>query len=201
MPPVEMEVTFMKIVVIGGSGLIGSKLVTKLRQHGHEAVAASPNSGVNTFTGEGRTERHLFMVEDIGSSPESRVFGQKTGAHDFENGQPPCSCECQNTLRNYSRSHTYQGLRGALRYRLADRPGHLHRWRSHDTAGDLRCTDQRKRVEHLQPILQERRAVAFHPSWADRDKAEDSSGWVTKRRPRPTWRAQKTAGLRNRRVF
>src|SRR2546430_8640230 len=34
------------------------------------------------------------------------VFGQRTGAHDFENGQPPCSCECQNTLRNYSRSHT-----------------------------------------------------------------------------------------------
>ena len=38
----------MKIVVIGGSGLIGSKLVKKLREQGHEAVAASPNSGVNT---------------------------------------------------------------------------------------------------------------------------------------------------------
>ncbi len=38
----------MKIVVIGGSGLIGSKLVTKLNENGHEAVAASPNSGVNT---------------------------------------------------------------------------------------------------------------------------------------------------------
>src|ERR1700722_176193 len=148
-----------------------------------------------------RTERHLFMIEVIGSSPESRVFGQKTGAHDFENGQPPCSCECQNTLRNYSRSHTYRGLRGASRYRLADRPGHLHRWRSHDTAGDLRCTDQRKRVEHLQPILQKLRAVAFHPSWADRDKAEDSSGWVTKRRPRPTWLAQKTASLPSPLVF
>ena len=46
----------MKIVVIGGSGLIGSKLVTKLREHGHEAVAASPNSGVNTVTGEGLAE-------------------------------------------------------------------------------------------------------------------------------------------------
>ena len=43
----------MKIVVIGGSGLIGSKLVTKLREHGHQAVAASPASGVNTLTGEG----------------------------------------------------------------------------------------------------------------------------------------------------
>src|ERR1700759_3130470 len=46
----------MKIVVIGGSGLIGSKLVNKLREHGHEAVAASPNSGVNTVTGEGLPE-------------------------------------------------------------------------------------------------------------------------------------------------
>jgi len=45
----------MKIVVIGGTGLIGSKLVTRLREHGHEAVAASPETGVNTLTGEGRS--------------------------------------------------------------------------------------------------------------------------------------------------
>ena len=44
----------MKIVVIGGSGLIGTKLVNKLRQLGHEVVPASPTSGVNTITGEGR---------------------------------------------------------------------------------------------------------------------------------------------------
>ncbi len=42
----------MKIVVIGGSGLIGKKLVNNLRQHGHQVVAASPSSGVNTITGE-----------------------------------------------------------------------------------------------------------------------------------------------------
>ena len=46
----------MKIVVIGGTGLIGSKLVKKLREHGHEAVAAAPNTGVNTLTGEGLAE-------------------------------------------------------------------------------------------------------------------------------------------------
>src|SRR5258705_9009084 len=46
----------MKIVVIGGSGLIGSKLVTKLGEYGHRAVAASPASGVNTLTGEGLAE-------------------------------------------------------------------------------------------------------------------------------------------------
>jgi uncharacterized protein YbjT (DUF2867 family) len=42
--------------MIGGGGLIGSKLVTKLREHGQEAIAASPNSGVNSLTGEGLVE-------------------------------------------------------------------------------------------------------------------------------------------------
>jgi uncharacterized protein YbjT (DUF2867 family) len=61
----------MKIVVIGGSGLIGSKLVTKLREHGHEAVAASPNTGVNTITGEGLAEalKGASVVVDVSNSP------------------------------------------------------------------------------------------------------------------------------------
>lgn len=46
----------MKIVVIGGTGLLGSKIVAKLNQHGHEAKAASPETGVNTITGEGLKE-------------------------------------------------------------------------------------------------------------------------------------------------
>ena len=61
----------MKIVVIGGSGLIGSKLVTKLREHGHQAVAASPDSGVNTLTGEGLAEvlKGASVVVDVSNSP------------------------------------------------------------------------------------------------------------------------------------
>ncbi|MGH9815481.1 MAG: SDR family oxidoreductase [Candidatus Acidiferrales bacterium] len=61
----------MKIVVIGGSGLIGSKLVAKLREHGHEAVAASPNSGVNSVTGEGLAEalKGASVVVDVSNSP------------------------------------------------------------------------------------------------------------------------------------
>jgi uncharacterized protein YbjT (DUF2867 family) len=61
----------MKIVVIGGSGLIGKKLVNKLRQHGHEVAAASPASGVNTITGEGLTEalRGAQVVVDVANSP------------------------------------------------------------------------------------------------------------------------------------
>ena len=46
----------MKIIVIGGSGLIGSRVVNKLSEQGHEAVAASPSSGVNPITGEGLAE-------------------------------------------------------------------------------------------------------------------------------------------------
>src|SRR5437016_11565541 len=61
----------MKIVVIGGTGLIGSKLVNKLREHGHEAVAAAPNSGVNTLTGEGLAEalKGASVVVDVSNAP------------------------------------------------------------------------------------------------------------------------------------
>jgi len=61
----------MKIVVIGGTGLIGSKLVTRLRERGHDVVAAAPNSGVNTITGEGLAEalRGASVVVDVSNSP------------------------------------------------------------------------------------------------------------------------------------
>ena len=61
----------MKIVVIGGTGLIGSKLVVKLRDQGHEAIAASPRSGVNTITGEGLAEalKGTSVVVDVSNSP------------------------------------------------------------------------------------------------------------------------------------
>jgi uncharacterized protein YbjT (DUF2867 family) len=61
----------MKIVVIGGTGLIGSKLVNKLREHGHEAIPAAPNTGVNTLTGEGLAEvlKGASAVVDVSNSP------------------------------------------------------------------------------------------------------------------------------------
>lgn len=61
----------MKIVVIGGTGLIGSKLVNKLREQGHEAAAAAPNTGVNTLTGEGLAEvlKGAAVVVDVSNSP------------------------------------------------------------------------------------------------------------------------------------
>src|SRR3954452_6050263 len=61
----------MKIVVIGGSGLVGSKLVTRLSERGHEAVAASPDSGVDTLTGEGLAEVLVGAgaVVDVSNSP------------------------------------------------------------------------------------------------------------------------------------
>jgi len=65
----------MRIVVIGGSGLIGSKLVTKLREHGHEAVAASPNSGVNTLTGEGLAELRAGILNHVGGDTGTHEAG------------------------------------------------------------------------------------------------------------------------------
>jgi uncharacterized protein YbjT (DUF2867 family) len=62
----------MKIVVIGGTGLIGSKLVAQLTAQGHEAVPAAPNTGVNTLTGEGLSEalEGAQVVVDVSNSPD-----------------------------------------------------------------------------------------------------------------------------------
>jgi len=61
----------MKVVVIGGTGLIGSKVVSKLNEQGYEAVAASPNSGVNTLTSEGLADvlEGASVVVDVSNSP------------------------------------------------------------------------------------------------------------------------------------
>jgi uncharacterized protein YbjT (DUF2867 family) len=61
----------MKVVIIGGSGLIGSKLVARLREQGHDAVPASPDSGVNTLTGEGLADvlTGAAVVVDVSNSP------------------------------------------------------------------------------------------------------------------------------------
>jgi uncharacterized protein YbjT (DUF2867 family) len=61
----------VKVVVIGGTGLIGSRLVAELGEHGHEAVAAAPNTGVNTLTGEGLADvlDGAAVVVDVSNSP------------------------------------------------------------------------------------------------------------------------------------
>jgi len=73
----------MKIVVIGGTGLIGTKVVNNLRQRGHEALAASPSKGVNTLTGEGLKEAlaGAQVVVDVANSPS---FEDKPSMDFFE---------------------------------------------------------------------------------------------------------------------
>src|SRR5213080_3748120 len=73
----------MKIVVIGGSGLIGAKVVSNLRQRGHEVVAASPSTGVNTITGEGLAKAldGAQVVVDVANSPS---FEDKPALEFFE---------------------------------------------------------------------------------------------------------------------
>src|SRR5690348_15391920 len=71
MPRSKMKEIIMKITVIGGTGLIGSRLVKKLREQGHEVVAAAPSSGVNTITGEGLAEalKGAAVAVDVTNSP------------------------------------------------------------------------------------------------------------------------------------
>src|SRR5262245_60415877 len=63
--------TMSRIIVIGGTGRLGSKIVEKLTEHGHEAIPASPNTGVNTITGEGVAEAlaGADAVIDVSNSP------------------------------------------------------------------------------------------------------------------------------------
>ena len=91
----------MKIVVIGGTGLIGSKLVRQLAQRGHEAVAASPNTGVNTLTGEGLAEalRGADVVVDVANSPS---FEDKAVLYFFEtSGRNLLAAEAQAGVRHH----------------------------------------------------------------------------------------------------
>lgn len=61
----------MRIVVVGGTGLVGSKVVHALRKHGHDAIVASPDTGVNTITGDGVDEilKGASVVIDVSNSP------------------------------------------------------------------------------------------------------------------------------------
>jgi uncharacterized protein YbjT (DUF2867 family) len=91
----------MKIVVIGGSGLIGSKVVNNLRQRGHEVVAASPSSGVNAVTGEGLKEAlaGAQVVVDVANSPS---FEDKVAMEFFEaSGRNLLAAETVSGVRHH----------------------------------------------------------------------------------------------------
>jgi uncharacterized protein YbjT (DUF2867 family) len=83
----------MKVIVIGGTGLIGSKLVSRLRENGHEAVAASPNSGVNTVTGEGLLDAidGASVVVDVSNAPS---FDDAVVMEFFETSNSKNCVEC-----------------------------------------------------------------------------------------------------------
>ena len=76
----------MKIVVIGGTGLIGSKVVARLKQKGHDALAAAPNTGVNTITGDGLKDAMAGaqVVVDLANSPS---FEDKAVLEFFETSE------------------------------------------------------------------------------------------------------------------
>ena len=119
----------MKIVVIGGTGLIGSKLVEKLREHGHEAVPASPDSGVNTLTGEGLADalEGAGVVVDVSNSP---AFEDAAVMEFFETSTRNILAAEDGRRRRPSRRVVGRGHRPTLRKRLLpreDRPGEADR--------------------------------------------------------------------------
>jgi uncharacterized protein YbjT (DUF2867 family) len=91
----------MKIVVIGGTGLIGSKVVANLKQKGHEALAASPNTGINTITGEGLKQAMAGaqVVVDLANSPS---FEDKAVLEFFEtSGRNLLAAEAAASVRHH----------------------------------------------------------------------------------------------------
>src|SRR6201996_8225938 len=91
----------MKIVVIGGTGLIGSKVVERLKQKGHEAIAAAPNTGVNTITGKGIKEAMASaqVVVDLANSPP---FEDKAVLEFFEtSGRNLLAAEAATGVRHH----------------------------------------------------------------------------------------------------
>src|SRR5262249_5309660 len=91
----------MKIVVIGGSGLIGTKVVNNLRQRGHEVVAGSPSTGVNTITGEGLTDTlaGAQVVVDLANAP---VWEDKAVLEFFEtSGRNLLAAEAAADVRHH----------------------------------------------------------------------------------------------------
>ena len=103
----------MKVVVIGGTGLIGSKLVEKLNAHGHDAVPAAPQTGVNTLTGEGLAAAlaGADVVVDVSNSPS---FADDD-VHGASSSPPP------RNLLEAEKDGRRQASRGALGRRHRDR--------------------------------------------------------------------------------
>lgn len=91
----------MKIVVIGGTGLIGSRVVEKLKQQGHDAVAAAPNTGVDTITGKGLAEAlaNASVVVDVSNSPS---FEEKAAMEFFRTaGRNVTTAEVSAGIRHH----------------------------------------------------------------------------------------------------
>jgi uncharacterized protein YbjT (DUF2867 family) len=91
----------MKIVVIGGTGLIGSKVVEKLKTRGHEAIAAAPNTGVDTITGEGLVEalHGAAVVVDLANSPS---FDDKAAMDFFQTaGRNITAAEIEASVKHH----------------------------------------------------------------------------------------------------
>ena len=161
----------MKIVVIGGSGLIGSKLVSTLRSKGHEVLAASPDSGVNTITGEGLPEAlaGAQVVVDVANSPS---FEDAAVLKFFETSGTQSARRGSTHWRKTSCCVVDRRDRSSRRQRLSAReagsgePDQALGYALFDPALDAvlrihrpHCSIQRKRRKRSRP----RRTLSTHP--------------------------------------
>ena len=106
----------MKIVVIGGTGLIGSKVVEKLTRIGHEAIAAAPSTGVDTITGEGLAQAlaGAEVVVDVANSPS---FADQAAMDFFQTaGRNLTAAEVAEMLHLHVNTVKRLGDRGELKY-------------------------------------------------------------------------------------
>ena len=112
----------MKIVILGGTGLIGSKVVNLLRSGGHEVIAASPSQGINSITGEGLTEAltGAQVVVDVTNSPS---FEDKAVLEFFETSTAQRARRGGEDRRGSPRRGLYRRQRAASRERILAREG------------------------------------------------------------------------------
>ena len=203
----------MKIVVIGGTGLVGSQVVSKLAEHGHEAIAASPNTGVNTLTGEGLSEvaegrrrrrrrLQLALVRGRGGARVLPDVDRQPAGRGEGGGRGPS----RRALGGRHRPHVRQGLlprQGRageadprLRTPVLDRARdavlrvhqeHRRRWRPTATRSAFRRSCSSRSPPRTSPRPSAGPRSARRSTGSSRSAARISTGWTSSsaRRCRP----------------
>ena len=175
----------MKIVVIGGTGLIGSRLVSKLTEHGHEAIPASPRLGINTITGEGLAAAldGASVVVDVSNSPN---FEYATALEFFERSTHNLLAAERRQGRPPRRALGGRHAGAVPERRSARRPPPATSWRSRPRRSSSRPPGSRTRSSTRPSSSSSSRASPTRQRWARRSacRRSCSSPWLPTTSPR-----------------